>query len=181
VSGRYPHCERAGLDNYLLEWPVTPPGVHWIKAADVERYLASLESKRAQSAKVDVPELFTAEDFQSVTWGDAVCYPRGGRMMADIANAKFAQLLESAPVVYSGPSIFPAQQVWNVNYDESFHTHCARLIGPQPIEREESERLAEDLFHLARRILDVPPRSAHALETFVKHAKALIEKSGGSR
>ena len=45
---------------------------------------------------------------------------------ADIANARLAQMLESAPVVYGYSKDVP--QIWTANRDDRYLTHQAKLV-----------------------------------------------------
>lgn len=86
------------------------------------------------------------------------------------------KLLAAASVVFSGPGIFPAEVVWNINQDTNFHTHSARLLLVQPIVRDSAEQLVTDLVNSHTKFNTDTSRWAPDPEYWIERAKRLLER-----
>jgi hypothetical protein len=78
---------------------------------------------------------FTAEDFKAVAdmWANTEFddYRNCSAEIAEAANARLAEMLAAAPVVYGNPDV----DVWESDPTDAGHTHRARLVDVEELPR----------------------------------------------
>lgn len=112
---------------------------------DVEASLKRQNASAFNTADIERPASpwkFEAKDFQSTHRGAMQgCRLEYLQGYADVANAKLAEWLSAAPVVYSYAK--DAESWWAKR--EAVSTHTARLVAIEPIRRDTAESLLREM------------------------------------
>lgn len=198
---KYPLCEKAWLS--VKTWGVHfkmpqghskyPEKTDFICAEDVERYLKTIlpnsthvaESEMSVKPKSEQSEpklgewKFTAADFfmpDAIKNVVSAANDFDRKCMASIANARLAEMIQAAPVVYGVPNAFFSHVQGELPQNGGPDTHSARLICIEPLVREsrleQLERFVEVTSGWTMQAVD---EKNITVEQIIMDAKALLE------